>query len=721
MESLGPEDPEKVGPYRVTARLGAGGMGRVYLAETPAGRRLAVKVIRAEHAADPNFRARFAREVEAARKVNDFYTASVVDADPEAAAPWMATAYVPGPSLRELVAERGALPPERVRALGAGLAEGLAAIHACGLVHRDLKPGNIIVAEDGPRIIDFGIARALDASVMTATGAVIGTLAYMSPEQIEADEVGPPSDVFSFGGVLAFAATGRGPFEASSPGAIVHRVVSGDPDLDGVDPPLAAVIARCLSKDPADRPTPAHLLATLRTAPPEPVVAAVPTSPAVVPPAAPGPQAAAPHAPGPQTARPQAPGPQAARPQTPGPQAPGPQAVGPQAVGRPAPAAAPGAPVQPVTVPPLPRKPGPTQQQVRRRTVLAAVAGTLVAGGAATLGWAEFGGGSPARSASGALKKAAGIDETEPSGGRYRLLDGPDRIYEWRSTAFSPDGRYLAAAGWTMAAGDVAVVVYDAASAKVLYRFPCGKEGANCVAFSPDSARLAAACSDGAVRIFDVRTGASPLTLKDARKRAMGVAFSSRGRIAAATEDGAFLWDAAGRLVTRLKRGDDKFPGELYAVAFTRDGRTVATVGADQYARVYDGVTGERRFELGTPGATGLAFSPDGRTLAVGEYGGTGGNVVRLWDVRTHAELARLDGHKSVSGVAFSGDGRRLVSAGDDGGSSRQGTVRVWDAASRTRLKLLGTPRHAMSAALDATGTTVFTSGAVRPLLWSGV
>ncbi|RFU37605.1 serine/threonine protein kinase, partial [Actinomadura logoneensis] len=374
MESLAPEDPEKIGPYRVRARLGAGGMGRVYLAETPAGRRLAVKVIRAEHAADPRFRARFAREVEAARRVNDFYTAPVVDADPDAAAPWMATAYVPGPSLRALVEREGALPPERVRELGAGLAEGLAAIHACGLVHRDLKPGNIIVAEDGPRIIDFGIARALDASAMTATGAVIGTLAYMSPEQVEADEVGPPSDVFSLGGVLVYAATGRGPFDASSPGAIVHRVVGREPDLDGVDPFLADVLARCLTKDPAGRPTPAQVLADLRIAAHDPVPSAPPSSPPVPSPAtappAPGPASSGPtHSPpaGPalEHPAPQHPSPAHPAPAHPGSVHPAPAEVG---SGYAAVAVPPQGP--PVTVPPQAR-PGADQARVRRRAVLA--------------------------------------------------------------------------------------------------------------------------------------------------------------------------------------------------------------------------------------------------------------------------------------------------------------------------------------------------------------
>lgn len=190
-----PGDPRQVGPYRLTGRLGAGGMGQVFLGVSPGGRAVAVKVIRAEHASNPQFRARFAREVQAAQRVGGFHTAPVVDADPEAELPWLVTAFIPGPSLHQVVSEQGPLALGAVRGLGAGLAEGLAAIHACGVVHRDLKPGNVIMAEDGPRIIDFGIARPADASSLTSTGVVIGMFAYMSPEQVRGERAGPASDV----------------------------------------------------------------------------------------------------------------------------------------------------------------------------------------------------------------------------------------------------------------------------------------------------------------------------------------------------------------------------------------------------------------------------------------------------------------------------------------------------------------------------------------------
>ena len=191
---------------------------------------MAVKAIRAELAENADFRVRFAREVSAARQVSGFFTAAVVDADLEGPVPWLATSYVPGPSLADAVAGSGPLPPARVRDVAAGLAEGLDAIHAAGVVHRDLKPSNVILAEDGPRILDFGISRAVEASALTQTGTVVGSPGFMSPEQAEGHEVGPPSDVFSLGAVLAFAATGEGPFGAGSTAALVYRVVHSPPE-----------------------------------------------------------------------------------------------------------------------------------------------------------------------------------------------------------------------------------------------------------------------------------------------------------------------------------------------------------------------------------------------------------------------------------------------------------------------------------------------------------
>lgn len=263
MEPLRAQDPRQVGAYRLLGRLGAGGMGEVFLGESPGHRKVAVKLLRAEHAQDARFRERFAREVEAAKRVSGFHTAPVVDADPNDDPPWLVTAYIPGRSLATAIKQDGPLDPEAVRVLGAALAEGVAAIHACGLIHRDIKPGNIILADDGPRIIDFGVARTPGAADLTVTGFLIGTAAFMSPEQVRGERVDARSDVFSLGSVLAYAATGRSPFDADTIPAIVYRIAGREPELDGISGPLRAIIAACLAKDPAARPTLAALTAHL--------------------------------------------------------------------------------------------------------------------------------------------------------------------------------------------------------------------------------------------------------------------------------------------------------------------------------------------------------------------------------------------------------------------------------------------------------------------------
>ena len=261
VRGLQPGDPQTIGPYRLVGQLGGGGMGRVFLGVSAGGRPVAVKVIRAELAADPEFRARFGREVAAARRVSGVFTAMVVDADVDGPAAWLATAYVPGPSLSEAVNEHGPLPTGSSLALAAGLAESLSAIHAAGVVHRDLKPSNVLIAEDGPRVIDFGISRAVESTVLTQAGLVIGSPGFMSPEQAAGYEVGPPTDIFSLGAVLAFATTGEGPFGTGTTVALLYRVVHGSPNLDRVPAEVRPLIERCMAKDPSQRPTADGLLA----------------------------------------------------------------------------------------------------------------------------------------------------------------------------------------------------------------------------------------------------------------------------------------------------------------------------------------------------------------------------------------------------------------------------------------------------------------------------
>jgi Protein kinase domain len=262
MEPLAANDPRQVGVFRLHARLGAGGMGRVFLGYSPGGRAVAVKIVHPELARDPEFMARFRREVAAAEAVSGAYTAPVVGAGPDDSPPWLATAYVAGPSLAGLVDRTGPLPEAAVWRLAGGLIEALQAIHGRGLVHRDLKPCNILVAVDGPRVIDFGISRALQGAgtVLTDVRTTMGTPAYMSPEQAEGQEIGPSSDVFSLGSVIAFAATGSAPFDGDNVFSIAYRVVHAEADLSRLPPALRALAAGCLVKDPAARLTLAQLM-----------------------------------------------------------------------------------------------------------------------------------------------------------------------------------------------------------------------------------------------------------------------------------------------------------------------------------------------------------------------------------------------------------------------------------------------------------------------------
>ncbi len=276
MEPLSANDPRRVGEFQMRARLGVGGMGRVYLGFSLAGRAVAVKVVHPELARDQQFIGRFRQEVAAARTVSGIYTAPVVTAGLDDTPPWLATVFIPGPSLATVISSRGRLPEAAAWRLAAGLAEALQAVHACSLVHRDLKPANVLLAQDGPHVIDFGISRALDGTTLTAKGMVVGTPGFMSPEQAGGAQVGPASDVFSLGCVLAYAAAGIQPFGEGSAPAVLYRVVSGQPNLAGIPSGLREIVAACLAKNPADRPALAALASMISRD--GPAVAASPTS-----------------------------------------------------------------------------------------------------------------------------------------------------------------------------------------------------------------------------------------------------------------------------------------------------------------------------------------------------------------------------------------------------------------------------------------------------------
>jgi eukaryotic-like serine/threonine-protein kinase len=285
MQPLTSDDPAAIGGYRLEARLGSGGMGRVYLAFTPAGRPVALKVVRSDLGDDRDFRIRFEQEIQAARRVRGLYTAELIDADPAATPPWLVTAYVPGPSVEEVIDRDGPMPETMVFRLIAGVAEALQAIHAAGVIHRDLKPSNVLLAQDGPRVIDFGIARALAATPMTRTGATMGSPDYMSPELILNRPVTPAIDVFALGSLAAFAAVGRLPFGRGHITQVAHRVVHEPPDLAGCPAGLVALIEACLQKEPQARPAPGRIIdfcvaqAALLgdTSQPRPAPVAVPT------------------------------------------------------------------------------------------------------------------------------------------------------------------------------------------------------------------------------------------------------------------------------------------------------------------------------------------------------------------------------------------------------------------------------------------------------------
>ncbi|MFF3837552.1 protein kinase [Streptomyces sp. NPDC001930] len=266
--ALRDNDPRRIGGYELHDRLGAGGMGTVFLAQADSGRPVALKIVHEQFAADAEFRTRFRQEIRAARRVSGAFTAPVVDADPDAARPWMATTYVPGRTLRSLVEAEGPLSGPELRLLAVGLVEALRDMHRVRVIHRDLKPDNVLVTEDGPRVIDFGISRAADHQTLTVTGRILGTPPFMSPEQLSTPHrVTPASDVFSLGAVLVYATTGRGPFDAGSPYMTAYNVVHEPPEVAELSGTVREIVQWCLAKDPGERPGPEDLLSAFREAP----------------------------------------------------------------------------------------------------------------------------------------------------------------------------------------------------------------------------------------------------------------------------------------------------------------------------------------------------------------------------------------------------------------------------------------------------------------------
>jgi DNA-binding beta-propeller fold protein YncE len=710
MDSLQPGDPTGVGGYRLLGRLGAGGMGQVFLGESPGGRTVAVKLIHPAHAGTLHFRERFAREIQAARRVGGFHTAPVVDADPHADPPWMVTAYIEGPSLQDGVARYGPMPPDRVRVLGAGLAEGLAAIHASGLVHRDLKPANVILAADGPRIIDFGIARAVDATTgLTTTGAVVGTIAYMSPEQIRSEPVGPASDVFSLGCVLAFAATGQPPFTGDSAVAVMFRIVNQPPDLTGVTEPwLAGLIGACLAKTAADRPWVPAILAAFTGrggvlaagfAPP----AAPAASPGFAPPAAPAaspgfaPLGAAAASPG---FAPLAGG--------------GGPATQTHALDRGAtrPLAAEAgtatgaAHARPTRRLPDRRRPDRRRSgRVRAAWVAAVVAAALgvtvglaygvpALTGRATPGATDFRvtGQVPLRDRTLSTQAGAQFGGVSFSpDGRLLTAGSGGHAYLWNLTnglrlatlddpgdgagaeAFSPDGKVLADGDSVLNR----VYLWDTANGlRAATLTAPGPGGIDGVAFSPDGKLLAAGDSSKHVYVWDVGTGELTLTLPNASIDG-GVAFSPEGKLLAAagvTGRGGptYVWNTAtGKLAATLR--DPNGQG-VNVVAFSPNGKVLVTGDSSGWVSEFDiaadVVSTGASTGLAGPGQHGpinaVAFSRDGKLLAAADANGH----AYVWDVDANDKIVGTyagTGSWPVWGVAFSPDGKQLAIADGDG------------------------------------------------------
>jgi hypothetical protein len=669
MEPLRPEDPVYVGSYRLEGRLGAGGMGQVYLASSPGGLKVAVKVIRSEHARDPQFRARFIREIEAARRVGGFHTAQIVDADAEADPPWMATAYIAGPSLQELVHSGGPLSPSRTRAVGAALAEGLMAIHARGLVHRDLKPGNVIVAPDGARIVDFGIARIIGASSLTSTGVAVGTFSFMSPEQMNARPAGPASDVFSLGAVLAFAATGRGPFDAENIPAIVNRVVNGTPDLGDIDGDLRAVISACLAREPADRLSASDVLARLGTVSPR-------ASRSMPPLAEPAGAASV------ETSV-----------RAPTPKIPSPDADGSEG--------------------------GTRGRGVSRRTLVTAAVGCAAGAGAGIPVALLASGPGPARSPGNAIaatrspRRAAAVTSLHSSGTSAN------------AAAFSRDGKLLAVgcstSNGSVGIGDGFAQVWHMPSGSSLATIP-GQGNVASVAFSPNGKTLAIGSELGYLQLWDIAAKRVTANYNMAGLLGTGtasMAFSPDGAtLVACTDDG----DCNG-VIQFWKLPDASSPGShdtvsghachadagLTSVAFIGNG-TVISGGVDHTIRIWD-MPSRRNTATWPAGGPvqALALSPDAKTLVSGSQPASGARL-QFWNVPSGTIRAApaLGGGRTVLSLAWSPDGKHVVSGCKDN------TVQVWDAATFTHKSSVTVPftYGVQSVAFTPDGTAYVVCGA---------
>jgi serine/threonine protein kinase len=672
VDGLQPGDPRQIGPFRLTGRLGEGGMGRVFLGTSPGGRKVAIKIVHPHYANDPGFRQRFAREVATARQVGGFHTAAVVDADPDADPPWMATAYIAGPSLADAVAERGPFEEAAVRELGASLAEGLIAIHDCGLIHRDLKPGNVILGDDGPRIIDFGIAKGADATTLTGSNTVIGTLRYMSPEQLHGHELTPQSDVFALGTILAFAATGHDPFQAATIPAVITRILHEPPDLDPLTGDLRAIIADCLAKDPGARPSPRDVLARFsRPARHDPTLAAAP-APAPVPRTAPPPGQPA---------------------HSTAPQPPQDSTIDVGVMSRPPaspPAAKPPA-ARPPAAPAL-RTPGHRTPGHRGRTALIA-AGAVALAGLTTL-VALMLGNHPAgtQSATGehtATPPVTGTHSATPAASAQTVaaritatLTDP-AAGGVNSVAFGPDGT-LATAGattylWNTATGQVTATLTD----------PAGGSS-DLVAFGPDGTLVTV--DQNGTYLWNTTTGQMTATLTfPIDKDPDAVSFASDGTLATSDQYNTIcLWNTSGQKTAT-------FQGHAWVLSMAFGPNGILAIGAaNGEIYLWNTATGQLTATLTDPthnSVYSVAFGPDG-TLATGDHSGTtylwntatGQITAALTDPTRNNNVSPMPSSKVVYSVAFGPDGTLAT-------GSNLGSTYLWDTRTGKVIATLTDPK----------------------------
>ena len=691
VDRLEPGDPTQIGRFRVLGRLGEGGMGRVFLGESRGGRKVAIKVVHPRHANDPSFRRRFAHEVASARQVGGFHAALVVDADPDADPPWMATAFIPGPSLADAIDQQGPLDETGVRELGAALAEGLEAIHACGIIHRDLKPSNVIMGYDGPRIIDFGIAKSADASSLTASNAVLGTLRYMSPEQLNGQILTDKSDIFALGAILTYAATGHNPFDGVTLPAIITQILNNPPNLDPLTGDLRDIISACLARGPGERPSAADLLArfnVLRVASQpavsQPVVSQpVASQPAVSGRAEPVPtmllpaEASHAHMSGAQggTVR-----------ET--------STVSTIGVGLAAPPAASAS-----SSPPAPPQAAPPAREPRRRrrrpaVILAAAGAVVVIGLAVGLDLLLNRHTATVTSATGSLAQTL----TDPAGSVTSPVTpvtpvtfGPGGVL---ATGDSSGHTYI----WNPGTETPARTLADPASLGVFS-----------VAFGPNGT-LAAGDNNGRTDLWNIAARTHTALSDPSAQVVPSVAFGPGGVLATAQIGSIDIWNTA--TGTRITTLTDPGTGGVFSVAFGPGGILAAS---DDNGHVYlwNTTAGKVIATLADPVSTGadpVAFGPGGILVA-----GDNGHVY-VWNTAAWNVIATLTDPDSggVFSVAFGPDG--ILAAGDNNGHAY-----LWNATAGTLIGSVADPGSmgVDSVAFGPSGTLATGDNNGNAYLWN--